>query len=164
MAVYKSSCRKSIASYSLKIDQLPLQEAPNSLTLYEDMKALIIVTVLAMVTSAIAVPLSPQAKALLAAMQDNAKIEGLLSDIKKLDPTMLRDGMRLLNEGDARVQQDSLQEEMNEVEEDIKQLVNEQQPLQHQNIDFFCRKFVDLYQQYLSQLKTKQETDRLIGN
>ncbi len=47
------------------------------------MKALIIVTVLAMATSAIAVPLSRQAKAqaLLAAMQDNAQMEDLLSDI-----------------------------------------------------------------------------------
>ncbi len=56
------------------------------------MKALIIVTVLAMATSAIAVPLSRQAKAqaLLAAMQDNAEMEGLLRG-------MLRDGLRLLN-------------------------------------------------------------------
>ncbi len=48
------------------------------------MKALIIVTVLAMATSAIAVPLSQQAKAqaLLAAMQDNAKMEGWLGILK----------------------------------------------------------------------------------
>ncbi len=78
------------------------------------MKALIIVTVLAMATSAIAVPLSRQAKApaLLAAMQDNAEMEGLLRDIggflKKLDPTMLRDGLRLLNGGVVRVQTKSL--------------------------------------------------------
>ncbi len=78
------------------------------------MKALIIVTVLAMATSAIAVPLSRQAKAqaLLAAMQDNAKMEGWLRDIggflKKLDPTMLRDGLRLLNGGVVRVQTKSL--------------------------------------------------------
>ena len=46
------------------------------------MKALIIVTVLAMATSAIAVPLSRQAKALalLAAMQDNAEMEGMLEN------------------------------------------------------------------------------------
>ncbi len=98
MAKYKSSCRKSIASYSLKIDQLPLQEAPNSPTLEEDMKALIIVTVLAMATSAIAVPLSRQAKAqaLLAAMQDNAEMEDWLSDIgnavAKYGPSVLKAG------------------------------------------------------------------------
>ncbi len=95
------------------------------------MKALVIVTVLAMATSAIAVPLSRQAKALalLAAMQDNAhqeldresavvqeeaaignaEMEGLLGSIggflKKLDPAMLRDGLRLLKGGDAGVQQ-----------------------------------------------------------
>ncbi len=89
------------------------------------MKALIIVTVLAMATSAIAVPLSRQAKALalLAAMQDNAyqeldresavvqedaEMEGLLRSIgkslQKLDPAMLRDGVRLLKDGDAGVQ------------------------------------------------------------
>ena len=60
------------------------------------MKALIIVTVLAMATSAIAVPLSRQAKAqaLLAAMQDNAKMEGWLSDVAgavgKHAPTVLK--------------------------------------------------------------------------
>ncbi len=95
------------------------------------MKALIIVTVLAMATSAIAVPLSRQAKALalLTAMQDNAhqeldresatvqeeaaignaEMEGLLGSIgrflKKLDPAMLKDGLRLLKGGDAGVQQ-----------------------------------------------------------
>ncbi len=89
------------------------------------MKALIIVTVLAMATSAIAVPLSRQAKALalLAAMQDNAyqeldresavvqedaEMEGLLRSIgkslQKLDPAMLRDGLRQLKDGDAGVQ------------------------------------------------------------
>ena len=88
------------------------------------MKALIIVTVLAMATSAIEVPLSRQAQAaLLPAMQDNAhgeldresatiqeeaETEGMLSDIggflKKLDPAKLRDGLRLLNDGEARVQ------------------------------------------------------------
>ncbi len=86
------------------------------------MKALIIVTVLAMATSAIAVPLSRQAKALalLAAMQDNAhqeldresavmqedaEMEGLLRSIgKSLDPAMLRDSLRLLNDGDDGVQ------------------------------------------------------------
>ncbi len=46
------------------------------------MKVLIIVTVLALATSTIAVPLSRQAKALalLAAMQDNAEMEGMLEN------------------------------------------------------------------------------------
>ncbi len=65
------------------------------------MKALIIVTVLAMATSAIAVPLSRQAKAqaFLAAMQDNAKMEGWLGDIGnaivKYGPTVLKTGLAL---------------------------------------------------------------------
>ncbi len=74
------------------------------------MKALIIVTVLAMATSAIAVPLSRQAKAqaLLAVMQDIAEMEGSLRGIKKLDP-------RLLDDGDARMQLQSLPNVYNRV-------------------------------------------------
>ncbi len=62
------------------------------------MNALIIVTVLAMATSAIAVPLSRKAKAqaLLAAMQDNAEMEGWLSEIgnavAKYGPSVLKAG------------------------------------------------------------------------
>ncbi len=58
------------------------------------MKVFIIVTVLAMATSAIAVPLSQQARAqaLLAAMQDNAEMEGveqIFDMIKKYGPVLL---------------------------------------------------------------------------
>ena len=63
------------------------------------MKALIIVTVLAMATSAIAVPLSRQAKAqaLLAAMQNNAEMEGWLGDaVVKYGPTVLKTGLAAL--------------------------------------------------------------------
>ncbi len=62
------------------------------------MKAFIIVTVLAMATSAIAVPLSRQAKAqaLLTAMQDNAEMEGWLGDaVVKYGPTVLKTGLAL---------------------------------------------------------------------
>ena len=65
------------------------------------MKALIIVTVLAMATSAIAVPLSRQAKAqaLLAAMQDNAEMEGFLDAIKKHGPAGLKLVSDIVNGG-----------------------------------------------------------------
>ncbi len=62
------------------------------------MKALIIVTVLAMATSAIAVPLSRQAKAqaLLAAMQDNPEMEEWLGDaVVKYGPSVLKTGLAL---------------------------------------------------------------------
>ncbi len=63
------------------------------------MKVLIIVTVLAVATSAIAVPLSRQAKAqaLLATMQDNAEMEGfkqMFGMIKKHGPA----GLDLVND------------------------------------------------------------------
>ena len=63
------------------------------------MKALIIVTVLAMATSAIAVPLSRQAKAqpLLAVIQDNVEMEGWLGDaVVKYGPTVLKTGLAAL--------------------------------------------------------------------
>ncbi len=72
------------------------------------MKVLIIVTVLALATSAIAVPLSRQAKALalLAAMQDNAELEGfgkfldgLKNGLKKYGPASLDFVNGLVNGG-----------------------------------------------------------------
>ena len=85
------------------------------------MKALIIVTVLAMATSAIAVPLSRQAKvlALLAAMQDNAEMEGWLGDIgqavAKYGPSVLKTGLAL---GIAALWDEELDRESAVVQED----------------------------------------------
>ncbi len=86
------------------------------------MKALIIVTVLAMATSAIAAPLSQQAKALalLAAMQDNAEMEGWLNDIKdtiaKYGPGLLKTGLKAA--GDAGLWDEELDRESAVVQED----------------------------------------------
>ncbi len=63
------------------------------------MKVLIIVTVLAMATSAIAVPLSRQAKAqaLLAAMQDSAELQGLGDFFRMVKDGIIRHGPKVLD-------------------------------------------------------------------
>ncbi|XP_064406897.1 uncharacterized protein LOC135351740 [Halichondria panicea] len=86
------------------------------------MKALIIMTVFAMATSAIAVPLSRQAKAqaLLAAIQDNAEMEGLLSyignAIAKHGPGLLKKGIKAA--GDAGIWNEELDRESAVVQEE----------------------------------------------